>query len=359
MNSMRNTRSFCKALCLLLCALMTVPLAACGETRQTQRAVFAMDTAMTLTAYGKMADRGLDAAESVIKSMDAMLDPELETSTVYAINHAQGSSTVVSGQIADMLSKAHGIYQKTKAYNSSAVGMLDLTLYPLIKKWGFVDSKYYVPNDAEIQEQLARCCFDQMVLSSFPTSGAYSVTIPSYGELSFASCAKGSASQNAIDAMRQAGVTSGIISLGGNVQTLGLKPDGSDWNVAIQDPNNTASYLGVISVGECAVVTSGSYQRFFEDGKGNTYHHLISPTTGYPANNTLLSCTVITEDGTMADRLSTAMFVLGETNALNYWRSNGGFEMILVTKSNEIICTKGLMERFTISNDTYTLTYKE
>ena len=356
---MKNTGSFSKTLSIGLCLLMLVPLTACGETREVQTTVYAMDTVMTLTAYGKQAEKGLEAAESIIKSMDAMLDPELETSTVYAINHAQGGSTVVSGQVADMLSKAYGIYQKSKAYNSSAIGMLDLTLYPLIKKWGFVDSKYYTPNDAEIQEQLARTCFDQLVLSSFPTSGAYSVTLPSYGELSFACCAKGCAAQNAIGSMRQAGVTSGIISLGGNVQTLGLKPDGSNWNVAIQDPNNTASYLGVISVGECAVVTSGGYQRFFTDAKGNTYHHLISPTTGYPANNTLLSCTVIAEDGTMADCLSTAMFVMGETNALNYWRANGGFEMILVTKSNEVICTKGLMEDFTISNDTYTLTYKE
>ena len=356
---MRNTKIFSKGLSLALCFLMLVPLTGCGETRQVQRIVEAMDTVMTLTAYGKQAEKGLDAAESIIKSMDVMLDPELESSTVYAINHAQGGSTVVSGQVADMLSKAYDIYQKSKAYNSSATGMLDLTLYPLIKKWGFVDSKYYTPNDAEIQEQLSRCCFDQLVLSSFPTSGAYSVTLPSYGELSFACCAKGCAAQNAIGSMRQAGVTSGIISLGGNVQTLGLKPDGSNWNVAIQDPNNTSSYLGVISVGECAVVTSGTYQRNFTDAKGNTYHHLLSPTTGYPANNTLLSCTVITEDGTMADCLSTAMFVMGETNALNYWRANGGFEMILVTKSNEVICTKGLMEKFTLSNDEYTLIYKE
>ena len=314
---MKHTKILSKALCLLLCAVTLASLTGCGETRKVQREVYAMDTVMTLIAYGKNAEKGLNAAESVIKSMDAMLDPELETSTVYAINHAQGGSTVVTGQVADMLSKAYGIYQKTKTYNSSATGMLDLTLYPLIKKWGFVDSKYYTPTDAEIQEQLARRCFDQMVLSSFPASGAYSVTIPSYGELSFACCAKGSAAQNAVGSMRQAGVTSGIISLGGNVQTLGLKPDGTNWNVAIQDPNHTESYLGVVSVGETAVVTSGTYQRFFTNAEGNTYHHLISPTTGYPANNTLLSCTIICDDGTTADCLSTAMFVMGETNAFN------------------------------------------
>ena len=356
---MKHTKRISKVICLLLCIAALASLCGCGETRKVQKEVYAMDTVMTLIAYGKNAEQGLTSAESVIKSMDAMLDPELETSTVYAINNAQGGSTVVSGQVADMVTKAYDIYQKTKAYNSSATGMLDLTLYPLIKKWGFVDSKYYTPSDAEIQEQLERRCFDQLVLSSFPASGSYSITIPSYGEMSFACCAKGCAAQNAIGSMRQAGVTSGIISLGGNVQTLGVKPDGTNWNVAIQDPNHTESYLGVISVGETAVVTSGSYQRYFTDADGNTYHHLISPTTGYPANNTLLSCTIICDDGTTADCLSTAMFVMGETNALNYWRANGGFEMILVTKTNEVICTVGLMEKFTLSNDTYTLKYSE
>ena len=158
--------------------------------------------------------------------------------------------------------------------------------------------------------------------------------------------------------MRNAGVTSGIISLGGNVQTLGLKPDGTNWTVAVQDPNNSSSYLGVISVGETAVVTSGTYQRYFTQN-GKTYHHLINPETGRPINNTLTSVTIICEDGTLADCLSTALFIMGESKALNYWRTYGGFEMILVNKDNQITCTKGLMEQFTLANDNYTLRYTE
>lgn len=336
---------------LLLCLWMLLPLSACGETKQTQRQIFAMDTVMVLTAYGNKAELGLNAAQSIIMSMDAMLDPDLETSTTYAINHAQGASVVVSGQVATMLSVATEVYKRSG-------GALDLSLYPVIKRWGFLDGRYYVPSDAEIAEDLARKCFDQLVLTSFPSSGSYSVSIPSYGELSFGAVAKGCASDNAIDAMRQAGVTSGIISLGGNVQTLGLKPDGTQWNVAIQDPNDTSSYLGVVSVGETAVVTSGTYQRYFTQGS-KTYHHLINPKTGSPVSNTLKSVTVICEDGTLADCLSTAMFILGQSSALDYWRSYGGFEMILVTTDNEVICTKGLIEEFTLSNDSYKLKFTE
>ena len=158
---MKHTRILYKLICIALCAAMLLPLTGCGETRETQREVYAMDTIMTLTAYGKNADAGLDAAESIILSMDSALDPELSTSTVYAINHAQGASTVISGQIAKMISTAHTVYTQSE-------GALDLTLYPLVKRWGFIDGKYYVPTAEEIAEDLSRLCFDKLVLSSFP-----------------------------------------------------------------------------------------------------------------------------------------------------------------------------------------------
>lgn len=330
---------------------MVLPLSACGESKMTQRQVFAMDTVMTLTAYGNKADIGLNAAQSVIMSMDSMLDPELETSTTYAINNAMGASIVVSGQVADMINTAKTVYDRSG-------GALDLSLYPVIKRWGFIDGHYYVPTELEIAEDLARKCFGDIVLSSFPSSGSYALTIPVYGQLTFGAIAKGCAANNAIAAMRNAGVTSGIISLGGNVQTLGKKPDGSNWTVALQDPNNTSTYLGIIEVGETAVVTSGTYQRFFTQNN-KTYHHIINPKTGSPVSNTLKSVTVICPDGTLADGLSTAMFVLGESAALNYWRKYGEFEMILINNDNEVICTKGLIEKFELTNDSYTLKFVE
>ena len=362
---MKHTRIFSNrakrlcALCLLLA--LAFSLAACSsetplfgkETRQTKREVYAMDTVMTLTAYGPKGEAGLDAAESVIYAMEATLDPELPTSTVYAINHANGSAVVISAQMAKMLSVAKTVYEQSDH-------ALDLTLYPLIKRWGFIDKKYYRPTDAEISEGLARLCFDQIVLTDYRTSGSYSLVIPAYGQMSFGAVAKGCTAENAIDAMRQAGVTSAIISLGGNVQTLGLKPDGSRWKVGIQDPENDSSYVGIISVGETAVVTSGPYQRYFVQNKV-TYHHILNPATGRPSNSALRSVTIICEDGTLADCLSTAMFVLGETKALNYWRQYGGFEMILITTDDRIVLTKGLLEEFTLSESAskYQVVYTE
>lgn len=350
--SKKTGRIVTRLILLTLCLSMVLGLSACGEAKMSQKQVFAMDTVMTLTAYGKNADDGLNAAQQVISSLDVMLDPELPTSTTYAINHADGQNIAVSGQIAKMITSAQYVYKQSG-------GALDLTLYPVIKLWGFIDDKFYLPSDEEIMAELPKLCFDKVVLTSFPASGSFAVSVPAGAQMSFGAVAKGCAAENAIDAMRLAGVTSGIVSLGGNVQTLGLKPDGSNWNIAVQDPNNPASHLGVLSLGETAVVTSGSYQRNFEGIDGKLYHHIINPATGYPADNNLLSCTIICDDGTMADCLSTAMFVLGETKALNYWRTTGGFEMILVKKDNSIVCTKGLMEKFTLSNDNYTLKFSE
>lgn len=350
---MKHIKKSSKIIAAILCVLMALPLAGCGETVENKSTVFAMDTSMTLIAYGNNGQKGLRAAESIILSLDAALDPDNSNGIVYKMNHAQGQSTVVSGQIADMISTAQEVY------NYSG-GALDLTIYPLVKRWGFADSNYYVPSDEEIAGDLMRLCFDELVLTPFPSSGSYSVSMPSYGEITFAAAARGCASANAVEAMRQSGVTSGVVSMNGTVQTLGRKPNGSNWSVAITDPNAPSTYFGVVSVGETAIVTSGAYQRnFINKTDGKFYHHILKPSSGYPVSGVLSSVTIICEDGTKADCLATALYIMGETAALNYWRNHGGFEMVLVTTDNRVVCTSGLIEQFTLTGENYTLKFSE
>lgn len=161
-----KSRNFLKrGAALMLCLGMLLALAACGEGVEEQKQLFAMDTTMTFTAYGKNASAGLDAATSVINAMDTALDPENPSSTIYAINHAEGANTAVSGQIASMLGTAQLVYQRSG-------GALDPSIYPLIKLWGFIDGKYYVPTEEEISEALSKRCFDKLTINSFPSSGA-------------------------------------------------------------------------------------------------------------------------------------------------------------------------------------------
>lgn len=340
-----------KTTTVLLSLTLLFSLCACGDDAQTQahKQIFAMDTIMTLTAYGKKGDAGISAAVDAINSLDATLDPQNGSSAVHALDNADGKAVASPKPITDMLSAAKSVYERTG-------GALDLSVYPLSVLWGFIDlddgGKGYVPTQKEIDEKLALLCFDKIAVDGDK------VTLPAGGEVSFGSVAKGYTSDCAIAAMRQAGVKSAIISLGGNVQTLGLKPDGSNWNVAIEDPNDTSKYVGIVSVGETAVITSGSYQRFFEkDGK--IYHHIIDPHTGYPADSGLKSVSIVCRSGVTADCLSTALFVLGKDAALDYWRTYGGFEMILITSDDQIICTSGLKNVFKPSNGSSAVTFAD
>ena len=154
--------------------------------------------------------------------------------------------------------------------------------------------------------------------------------------------AKGYTAQRVLSVLETAGVDSAVISLGGNVGTLGRKPDGSLWTVAVEDPAQSGEYLATLSLdGGYYAITSGAYQRYFEEN-GVRYHHIIDPKTGAPADTDLQSVTIVSQDGTQADALSTALFVKGFDEAVAFWRAHAdAFEMVLVTDT-ELYATSGL-----------------
>ena len=144
-----------------------------------------------------------------------------------------------------------------------------------------------------------------------------------------------------------------IVSLGGNVQTYGNKPDQSEFKVGIEDPFGGSEYVGILQIKNKTVITSGGYERFFEKD-GITYHHIINPKTGYPAESGLKSVSIVNENGTMADGLSTALFVMGKEKAIKYWEKNGregAFDIILVEDDGTVYISKGLEEKFTSKRD--------
>ena len=164
--------------------------------------------------------------------------------------------------------------------------------------------------------------------------------------IDFGGIAKGYTSSRLMEIFREYNVSSAMVSLGGNVQVLGTKTDGSDWRVAVQNPDGTDDYLGILAIKDKAVITSGGYERYFEED-GKTYHHIMDNETGKPADSDLISVTIISKDGMLADGLSTALFVMGKEDALNYWREHREeFDAILVTKDGEITVTQGIADSF-------------
>lgn len=142
-----------------------------------------------------------------------------------------------------------------------------------------------------------------------------------------------------------------LVSVGGNVRATGPKADGQPWVVGIQSPDGDGEdFLHTLELSQGSVVTSGDYQRYYTVD-GVRYHHIIDPETGYPADSGLKSVTVISADHLLADALSTALFVAGPEEALEFWRSQEDFELVLCTEENQLLVTEGLEAGFTFTGE--------
>lgn len=179
-----------------------------------------------------------------------------------------------------------------------------------------------------------------------------SVTLEEKQKIDFGGIAKGYTSARIMEIFRSHGIRSGMVSLGGNVQTIGKKPDGTRWQIGIQDPDSTqGEVLAVVEAEDQAVITSGGYERYFEED-GNTYIHIIDPRTGYPADGDLKSVTIVSGDGTLADALSTSLYIMGYDGAVEYWKAHSeAFDMVLVTDQGGLYVTEGLRDRFRSETD--------
>lgn len=321
---------------LIPCILALVLLLGCtGQEQKHTATILAMDTVMTLTAYGSQGETALTQAQQLINQLDAQLSLTREDSETNAINGSKGEPVTVSPAMLELV-------RQSVALGDSTGGALDVTLTPVIQAWGFIGGDYRVPEPQELTDLLERVDYQKISVDTANNT----VSLPENMAVSFGAIAKGYTGDLVMEQMKSAGVTSAIVTLGGNVQALGRKPDGSLWNVALQSPFG-ADYLGTLEVEDVAVVTSGGYERYFQQ-EGETYWHIIDPATGYPAKSGLVSVTIVCDSGITADGLSTALFVMGLEDALDYWRTKGGFEAIFATEDNEVYITSGLESSFTL-----------
>ena len=139
------------------------------------------------------------------------------------------------------------------------------------------------------------------------------------------------------------------MNLGGNVQTVGCRPDGDPWKIAVKAPRGGTPMI-VLSIQDQAMVTSGGYERYFEQD-GNTYWHIMDPATGRPAESGLTSVTVVGDNGLACDGLSTALFVMGLEKSAALWQESDDFEAVFVTAEGDIYITAGLESNFALTED--------
>ncbi|MBQ6431592.1 MAG: FAD:protein FMN transferase [Oscillospiraceae bacterium] len=310
-----------------LCAislLLAFLLCGCAQNAPVEREIFAMDTLMTLRVWGD--DDDVAAAVSEINRLDALLSVTDENSEIYALN--RDGTAEFSLDTFELLNKAVAVSRRTD-------GAFDPTVYPLVEIWGFTKEEQRVPSQGEIDAALSRVGYEQL-------ERELDVTCVSMdGKIDLGGIAKGYAAQKVVELLQSRGIETAFLSLGGNVQTLGSKPDGAPWLVGIADPSAPSQAIACLRFHDSlALVTSGGYQRYFEEN-GVRYHHILDPKTGYPADSGLASVTVLAHDGALADGLSTALFVMGMEKATALWRESDDFEAVFITKDGAIFATDG------------------
>ena len=298
--------------------LLLLPLAGC-RAQASESTIFAMDTVMSLTVYGARGEEAVEKAEALIYALQDLLSATDEESPLCALNRAGGAWTELDGDLLALLSDSKGLCALTG-------GALDITAYPAVQAWGFISKDYRVPDGEELQALASRIDYAALELDL-----------------------KGGRAQLPEGMEVELGVDSAIFSLGGNVQAVGSKPGGSPWRVAIQDPDGGGN-LAVLEVADRAVVTSGGYQRCFEEN-GVRYWHILDPDTAAPARSGLSSVTVVGPDCLVCDGLSTALFVLGEEAGLSLWRDHPELEaeLLLVREDGSLVLTSGLEENFSLA----------
>lgn len=317
--------------CLLLACLTALSLTACGAPKAQEVSLFVMDTYMTLSAYGDSAEEALAAASREINRLESTLSRTIAASDVSRLN--AGETVTVQKETRELLERALALSDETG-------GAFDMTVAPLVSLWGITSDAPHVPSQEEIDALLP------LVGGEHVHMDGSIVSLDAGCAVDLGGIAKGYASQQVADILQAHGVTSAVVSLGGNVYVCGTKPDGSAWNVGIQDPASSG-YAATVALTDCFAVTSGGYQRYYVAEDGTVYQHIIDPRTGRPADSDLLSVTVISDDGTAADAYSTALYVMGEQEAVSFWRAHGGFDLILITADGRLLYTPELADTIT------------
>jgi thiamine biosynthesis lipoprotein len=297
----------------------------------------AMGTVMTHKAFGLHAEDSLEAVCSEVARVEGLLSRFLPDSEISRVNGSAGiKSEKVSLETYDVLSKA-------VEFSRSFPGCFDVTIQPLVALWHTAKESLAQPDESSIKQVLPLVNYRDLILDPREiTAGlgnaGQSVDLGGIG--------KGFAGDRIREVFKRFGISSACSNLGGNVVTVGAKPDGSPWQIGIQHPRQEDSLIGAVSVVNQTVVTSGDYQRTFTDSQGKRHHHILDPTTGYPAESGLISVSIVTEKSVAADPLSTIVFVAGMETGLAFLRSLPETEAIVVDSNLNVYVTPGLRYRF-------------
>lgn len=324
----------------ILCFALLIFVSGCAN-KSAERQLYIMDTVANIFVSGEGCEESVGQVENMLEAVDLMCSPAKEDSQINVLNRAGSEGAELSSELCAMLKKGQEIHSETD-------GAFDITLGSLIELWD-IGGKNNLPSSAQISEALSMCGADKLEVGD-NYARADSGCIINLGGI-----AKGYAASRAMEIFKENKVSGALLSIGGNICVWGEKEDKTPWKIGVRDPNGSASdYIGIIELRDTVIAVSGDYERYFEKD-GMRYHHIIDAATGAPAKSDIRSVSVVCRDGTRADALSTALFVMGKERALEFWRESDDFECIIVGEDMKVIVTQGLSDKLRITDGRYTL----
>lgn len=331
-----------RIICCFLLFILLTSFNSCTFSQKEQSAskqIFALDTVITLTVWGNDSQGAIDDVEKLIYEYENMFSTTVQTSDISKINTSTESEVQVSDKTAGLISRSLSISELTN-------GDFDITIYPLVKLWGFTTDEYRVPDSDEIKAALSFVDYKNISVSE------NIVKKKSNTQIDLGAIAKGYISSQIIDEIKKYDVCGAVVNLGGNVQCFGTKEYGDTsfggYSVGVEYPESGDCYA-ILNIGDKAAITSGAYQRnFIQNGK--TYHHIIDPKTGCPAQSDILSVTVVSEDAVLADALSTALFIMGVQEATDFLKEQKCADVIMLS-DDTVYISKGISDNVELEKE--------
>lgn len=324
-----------KTIVLLVLSALCSFLTSCTQSAEPlSRTGFYFDTVIQITIYDSSKASALDGCFELAEKYENMLSTTRENSDIWRINHSKGAPVDVTADTAELLETA--LY-----YARLTDGRIDPTILPAASLWNFgSDQSPSVPDAAALENALSHV--DYHVVRIEEKSSSYVVTLDdpqSMIDLGF--IAKGYIADRIKSYLLSKGITSACINLGGNVVTIGNKPDGSAFRIGIQEPFATeGTPIAVASLSDASLVSSGIYERYFYQDDV-LYHHILDPATGYPVENDLAGVTILSPGSVEGDALSTTCYCLGLKDGMKLIESLEGVEAVFITKDNSLHYSSG------------------
>ena len=308
-----------------------------------ERNVYALGTIITLKVFGKKAVNAIEAAVNRLNEIDDKMSAFKDYSEISRINTNSGMSPQVVSEDTFFLLKSAVKYSKLTN------GAFDPTIRPLVNLWDIGDGTSNIPNKEEIDTTLQLVNYKDIVLNKVDSSVFLKNKKQS---VDLGGIAKGYAADQVRDIFEKNNIKSATIDLGGNIYALGEKEDGTPWRIGIQNPlSSRGDYIGILSVKNKSVVTSGFYEKFFMKN-GKKYHHIIDPLTGYPSESNIISVTIISDNSIEGDGLSTGLYILGLEKASNLLEKIPGVAAIFITDKKEVYITSRVKD-FQLTNSEF------